>query len=92
MVFIYAASLHTALLVGAATRSRLLQRLMTPGFGIVHGAVCIGGAVLAFVLILHSFKNPSLSKRSRILWLPALACGYGLIFYWYNHVRRPTQD
>lgn len=91
IVLLYAASLHIALIVATATRSNLLPRLMTPSPGVIHAIVCMGGAALAFVFIWHSLKNPLLNKRSRVLWLPAIACGYGLIFYWYHHVWTGTR-
>lgn len=91
LVLLYISSMHCALLVGATTGMNLLARFMTPALGVVHATVCIGGAILATVFIRHAVQNKSLSKRARFLWLPALACGYGLFFYWFRHVRHESR-
>ena len=87
VVFLYAASVHAAMIVGVAANAALLPRLMTPSLGVAHAIVCVVGAVLGVLFIRHSLRNPLLSWQSRLLWLPVIACGYGLVFYWYNHIR-----
>ena len=83
IVFLYAATIHGLLLIDRG----LLSHLMTPTMGVMHGFICIGGAILGVYFIGHAFKNRSLTRRSRLLWGLALICGYGLIFYWYKHIR-----
>jgi hypothetical protein len=85
-VLIYAISIHSLLIVDATTQSHRLSQLMTPTFGIVHGAICISGAVLAIIFIIHICRNPMLTPRRRLLWSVASASGYGLLFYWYHHI------
>jgi hypothetical protein len=90
-VVLYASFMHGTLLVMAAASpdqmTAFCSRLFgNPAFIGLHVAVCILGPILAILFIVHAFQNPRIPKLHSFLWLPALACGYGLIFYWYLHI------
>ena len=101
VVILDAGFLHTSLIVASMiypTPDQVLDfltpLLLSPAIVGLHVTVCILGPFLAIMFIGHTFRNPSISKRHRVLWVPALAIGYGLIFYWYFHIlhgnRRPV--
>ena len=86
-VLIYALFIHAALIISMLTSTRLLSRLMTPQMGVVHGIICVVGALLSLCYMYHIVcRNKLLSRQGRLLWLLAVAAGYGQIFYWYNHL------
>lgn len=93
VVILYASFLHGIMLVLAVTDPSLDQmtaffsRLLgSPAFIGLHIAICILGPMLAIVFIVHACRNPGISLSQRLVWIPALATGYGLIFYWYLHI------
>ena len=93
IVILYAGFLHGTMLVLAVVDPSLDQmtaffsRLFgNPAFIGLHVAICILGPMLAIVSIVHACRNPGISLSQKLLWMPALATGYGLIIYWYLHI------
>jgi hypothetical protein len=88
VVILYAGFMHTSLIVMSPDQSLLFfSRLFgNPAIIGLHVTVCILGPVPAVMFIVDAFRNSSISKRRRLLWVPATVIGYGLIFYWYFHI------
>lgn len=93
LVILHAGFLHGTMLV-LAVSDPSLSRMTTffsrlfgnPAFIGLHVAVCFLGPMLAIVFIVHACRNPCISLSRRLVWMPALATGYGLILYWYLHI------
>jgi hypothetical protein len=91
VVLLCAGSMHSALLFWGVTHPgeppEFLLRLMgMPAFIAPYGTVCIGGMILGIAFMNHAWQNPRLSRPRRVLWCLSLACGYGMIFYWWLHL------
>lgn len=96
VVILYASFMHGTMIVMFiySSRDQLLtfsSRLFgNPIIIGLHAIVCIFGAALAIIFMVDAFRNSSIPKLRRLIWVPALACGYGLVFYWYFYVLHRT--
>jgi hypothetical protein len=92
VVFLFCSLAHGILIGGALyyrssyALSEFISRFNDPAITVLFIAICIPGAILCIIFLVHAFRNPCISRRHRLLWIPAIAWGYGLIFYWYLHV------
>ncbi|MHB9081793.1 MAG: hypothetical protein ACYC3X_30370 [Pirellulaceae bacterium] len=52
-----------------------------------HVSVCLGGGAIALWMMVHALLNRQLRLWRRVVWVVAVAVGFGMIFYWYFHLQ-----
>ncbi len=95
LVFLYAFAVHTTLIIvlAAYEPAQLETYIGSLPFPLLytiaglHIFVCLVGPAVALTFINHAIKNRGISRLGKVLWVMALAAGYGLIFYWFQHIR-----
>lgn len=92
--FAYMACLH-GLLVLFAARGQIHHMdvvVSYPPIMTIHIFVCTIGVAVAVYLLINAFRNRRIRLGHRLLWGMAIAAGYGMVFYWYRHIRLQTRE
>jgi len=94
IAFAYLLCLHVLMVVFSA-RGRALEMdavVSYPPVMGIHIFICTAGVAAEIYLLVHVFRNRRIRIGRKILWGMAIAAGYGMVFYWYRHIRLQTQE